>query len=166
MPWKSDSYSPLDFTLLDHHFGKLAEWRAAIDEIHKRGMYILMDNTFSTLVSWLHLPKIVLINFSMADLIGFDGFLNESTPFEPEEHEVSWKSDRRYPDFAFSNNKTSTCVLPRFWDEIGSLVKIEAGPDEFSVAFDKLSSSSSSSGCYDSDFDQVSHHDSRFLLHI
>jgi alpha-1,3-glucan synthase len=50
MPWKSDSYSPLDFTLLDHHFGKLAEWRAAIDEIHKRGMYILMDNTFSTLV--------------------------------------------------------------------------------------------------------------------
>jgi alpha-1,3-glucan synthase len=56
MPWKSDSYSPLDFTLLDHHFGKLAEWRAAIDEIHKRGMYILMDNTFSTSV--LHLVRI------------------------------------------------------------------------------------------------------------
>jgi alpha-1,3-glucan synthase len=56
MPWKSDSYSPLDFTLLDHHFGKLAEWRAAIDEIHRRGMYILMDNTFSTLV--LHLVQI------------------------------------------------------------------------------------------------------------
>jgi alpha-1,3-glucan synthase len=56
MPWKSDSYSPLDFTLLDHHFGKLTEWRAAIDEIHKRGMYILMDNTFSTLV--LHLAPI------------------------------------------------------------------------------------------------------------
>jgi alpha-1,3-glucan synthase len=90
----------------------------------------------------------------MADLIGFDGFMNESTPFDPGEHKVSWKNDRRYPDFAFSNDKTSTCVLPRFWDESGSLVKTGAGTDEFSVAFDKLSSSSS---CYDSDFDQVSH---------
>ncbi|KAI5272965.1 putative alpha 1,3 glucan synthase [Aureobasidium subglaciale] len=48
MPWKSDGYSPIDFTLLDHHFGKIVEWRAAIDENHRRGMYILLDNTFST----------------------------------------------------------------------------------------------------------------------
>jgi alpha-1,3-glucan synthase len=48
LPWKSDSYSPLDFTLLDHHFGKIAEWRAAIDEIHRRGMYVILDNTLST----------------------------------------------------------------------------------------------------------------------
>ncbi|KAG9828273.1 hypothetical protein KCU68_g14207, partial [Aureobasidium melanogenum] len=72
MPWKSDAYSPIDFTLLDHHFGKIADWRAAVDEIHRRGMYIILDNTFAT----------------MADLIGFDGYLNESTPFLPEEHQV------------------------------------------------------------------------------
>jgi alpha-1,3-glucan synthase len=91
----------------------------------------------------------------MADLIGFDGYMNESTPFLPEEHEVSWKTDRHYPDFAFGNTKTSTCVLPRFWDESGSLVKPGAHSDNFSATFDKLSSLSSSSGCYDSDFDQV-----------
>lgn len=93
----------------------------------------------------------------MADLIGFDGFLNESTPFDPEEHKVAWKTDRHYPDFAFGNTKTSTCVLPRFWDESGSLVKAGANTDEFSATFDKHSSLSSSSGCYDSDFDQVGH---------
>ena len=38
-------YSPVDFTLLDMHFGKIEQWRTAIDEIHKRGMYVLADNT-------------------------------------------------------------------------------------------------------------------------
>lgn len=37
-PWQYDSYSPLDNTLLDLHFGTILEWRAAVDEIHKRGM--------------------------------------------------------------------------------------------------------------------------------
>ena len=90
----------------------------------------------------------------MADLIGFDGYLNESTPFLPEEHKVVWKTERHYPDFTFGNTKTQTCVLPRFWDESGSLVKQGANTDEFSATFDKLSSESS---CYDSDFDQVRH---------
>jgi alpha-1,3-glucan synthase len=47
-PWKSDSYSPLDLSVLDRHFGTISEWRAAVDEIHKRGMYVLLDNTMST----------------------------------------------------------------------------------------------------------------------
>lgn len=88
----------------------------------------------------------------MADLIGFDGFLNESTPFVPEEHEVMWKTERRYPDFAFGNTKTSTCELPRFWDESGSLVEKEVNSDNFSATFNDLSSLGS---CFDSDFDQV-----------
>ena len=41
-------HQPLDFTLLDRHFGKIHEWRAAITEIHRRGMYIILDNTMST----------------------------------------------------------------------------------------------------------------------
>jgi alpha-1,3-glucan synthase len=39
---------PLDLTLLDHHFGDINEWRAAVDEIHKRGMYLVLDHTMST----------------------------------------------------------------------------------------------------------------------
>jgi len=39
---------PLDLTLLDRHFGDINEWRAAVDEIHKRNMYLVLDNTMST----------------------------------------------------------------------------------------------------------------------
>lgn len=48
MPWQSDMYSPLDLTLLDQHFGDIAAWRRGIDEIHKRGMYVILDNTVAT----------------------------------------------------------------------------------------------------------------------
>jgi len=47
-PWAADGYSPLDFSLLDYHFGTISEWQAAISEIHERGMYIILDNTMST----------------------------------------------------------------------------------------------------------------------
>lgn len=50
-------YSPLDFTVLDPHSGTIAEWQNAIDEIHARGMYIMVDFTVGT----------------MSDLIGFEG---------------------------------------------------------------------------------------------
>lgn len=49
-PWAADSYSPLDLTLLDHHFGNISIWRDAITEIHSRGMYVVMDNTLATCV--------------------------------------------------------------------------------------------------------------------
>ena len=48
VPWAADGYSPLDLTLLDHHLGNISEWQTAITEIHQRGMYIMLDNTFST----------------------------------------------------------------------------------------------------------------------
>jgi alpha-1,3-glucan synthase len=47
-PWGADSYSPLDLTLLDSHFGTLLEWQSAIDQIHKKGMYVVLDHTMST----------------------------------------------------------------------------------------------------------------------
>jgi alpha-1,3-glucan synthase len=47
----------MDFTLLDPHYGTLAEWVNLIDEIHSRGMYIILDFTVGT----------------MGDLIGFEG---------------------------------------------------------------------------------------------
>jgi hypothetical protein len=49
-PWASDGYSPLDLTLLDHHFGMIEDWRTMISEAHRRGMYVLFDNTFATYV--------------------------------------------------------------------------------------------------------------------
>jgi alpha-1,3-glucan synthase len=34
--------------MLDQHFGDIDEWRRGIEEIHKRGMYVIMDNTVAT----------------------------------------------------------------------------------------------------------------------
>ena len=48
MPWTSDGYGVVDTTLLDAHFGTIQAWRDAITEIHKRGMYVLFDNTIAT----------------------------------------------------------------------------------------------------------------------
>ncbi|KAK3690069.1 alpha-1,3-glucan synthase Ags2 [Podospora appendiculata] len=123
-PWQSDSYSPLDLTLLDAHFGDIAEWRHAVDEIHARGMYVLLDNTVAT----------------MGDLLGFEGYLNESAPFRPAEHKVVWKSPRRYLDFDIGTDYNETCHFPRFWNETGYPIE-KVFMDEFK-------------GCYNGDFDQ------------
>ncbi|KAE9972211.1 hypothetical protein EG328_005136 [Venturia inaequalis] len=127
LPWRSDAYSPLDFSLLDRHFGRINEWREAIDEIHRRGMYVILDHTVST----------------MGDLIGFEGFLNASAPFVPREHKALYKTSREYDDFKFSNNYKEDCNYPRFWNEAGQPVLRGSDPK-----FDELS------GCYDSEFDQ------------
>lgn len=60
----SAGYSPLDFTVLDPHWGTIDDWRWAIDQIHARGMYFMADFTVGT----------------MADLIGFEGYV-VSPPF-------------------------------------------------------------------------------------
>ncbi|PYI24517.1 hypothetical protein BO86DRAFT_96639 [Aspergillus japonicus CBS 114.51] len=123
-PWGYDGYSALDTTLLDMHYGDLETWRNAITEIHKRGMYVIFDNTIAT----------------MGDLIGFDGYLNTTTPFSVHEHPAMWKTDRRYVDFDIGNDYNSTCDYPRFWFEDGYPVQ--------KTVTDQLV------GCYDSDFDQ------------
>ncbi|OJJ64734.1 hypothetical protein ASPSYDRAFT_84729 [Aspergillus sydowii CBS 593.65] len=123
-PWGADGYSALDTTLLDQHYGTIAVWRNAITEIHKRGMYVVFDNTIAT----------------MGDLIGFEGHLNSSTPFSEKEHRALWKTDRRYVDFDFGNEYNATCDYPFFWNEDGNPVKQHLLSDLV--------------GCYDSDFDQ------------
>lgn len=50
-------YSAIDFTLLDPHYGTLQDWTKLIDEMHRRGMYIILDFTVGT----------------MGDMIGFQG---------------------------------------------------------------------------------------------
>ena len=81
----------------------------------------------------------------MADLIGFDGFANETTPFDEGEHEVFWKSNIAYLDFSFQNKREKECEYPRFWNESGQRVLKEDDKN-----FSKLV------GCFDSEFDQVS----------
>ncbi|TIC95265.1 Cell wall alpha-1,3-glucan synthase mok13 [Colletotrichum higginsianum] len=123
-PWKADSYSPLDLTLLDKHYGNITAWQEAIDEIHRRGMYVVLDQTMAT----------------MGDLIGFEGYLNESTPFRTDEHKVLWKTSRQYLDFNIGNEYNESCEYPAFWFEDGKPV----GPDVEAQL----------KGCYNSDFDQ------------
>ncbi|KAL9621193.1 MAG: hypothetical protein Q9160_004325 [Pyrenula sp. 1 TL-2023] len=127
-PWGSDQYSPLDFTTLDHHLGTIGEWRQLVDEVHRRNMYIILDNTYAT----------------MGDLIGFDGFMNTTTPFTLKEHTVSWKTNRRYPDFSFGNSYNQSCTYPRFWEETGYPID----GDTKDTLGNKMD------GCFDSEFDQ------------
>ncbi|KAJ7111552.1 modular protein with glycoside hydrolase family 13 and glycosyltransferase family 5 domains [Mycena crocata] len=127
MLWQADSYSPLDFTVLDPHWGTIDDWRAAIDQIHARGMYLMADFTVGT----------------MADLIGFDGYLNVSTPFDLAEHNAVWKNPlyvpwnfTQYRDFNLVNERNASCVMPDFWNDDGTRVVLDTN------------------GCLDSDFDQ------------
>ena len=76
---------------------------------------------------------------SMGDLIGFEGYLNTSTPFSRTEHNALWKSQRRYHDFDFGNNELSNCEYPRFYDDDGHEV---------------LNLTNFLVGCRDSEFDQ------------
>lgn len=87
-------------------------------------MYIILDNTFAT----------------MGDLLGFEGYLNTTTPFTLKEHKVQWKSDRRYLDFQVSDEYNETCQYPRFWNETG--YPIDKNYTDAMI------------GCYNSDFDQ------------
>jgi alpha-1,3-glucan synthase len=80
----------------------------------------------------------------MGDLIGFEGFLNETAPFQTQEHKVQWKSSLQYHDFSFGNDYNDTCEYPKFWNQSG--LPLLKGVD---ATFDKLV------GCYDSEFDQV-----------
>lgn len=123
LPWSYDGFSPVDLTLLDHHFGNIDDWRAMISEAHRRGMYVVLENTFAT----------------MGDLLGFEGFLNVSTPFDPQEHNYVWKDTRRYHDFAPGNTYLEKCDYPRFWGADGNRV---------------LNTSHLLVGCRDSEFDQ------------
>ncbi|KAF2759017.1 alpha-1,3-glucan synthase Ags2 [Pseudovirgaria hyperparasitica] len=126
MPWASDGFGPLDFTLLDHHHGTIQDWRNLITEIHRRNMYIVLDNTIAT----------------MGDLFSFKGYENVSTPFSFNEYDVVYKSDRQYLDFSYKNEWNASCQYPRLWQADGY-------PMANASVLDGISH-----GCMDSEFDQ------------
>ncbi|CAK5276043.1 unnamed protein product [Mycena citricolor] len=127
MIWQADSYSPLDFTVLDPHWGTINDWVEAVNEIHARGMYIMLDFTVGT----------------MSDLVGFKDYLNVSAPFTLNEHDVVYKTPKylpwnftQYRDFTLSNVRNTSCVMPNFYDDSGAPVTLQTN------------------GCLESDFDQ------------
>ncbi|KAL1689446.1 glycoside hydrolase family 13 and glycosyltransferase family 5 protein [Schizophyllum commune] len=129
MIWQADSYSPLDMSVLDPHWGTIDDWVDTIKEIHNRGMYFMADLTVGT----------------MSDLIGFKGYLNVSAPFMTSEHDYVYKHPPRMPwgfdeyaDFKPSNDWNSSCVLPRFWGDDGERDQVE----------------NPANGCKASEFDQ------------
>jgi len=87
-------------------------------------MFVIMEHTMATL----------------GDLIGFEDYLNASTPFDTEEYKAVWKSGREYRDFSFGNEYNETCNYPAFWNETGYPVSRDVRAQL--------------TGCYDSDFDQ------------
>ncbi|KAJ5683634.1 hypothetical protein N7462_006799 [Penicillium macrosclerotiorum] len=132
-PWKSDGYSPLDLSLLDPHLGNIQQWRSLVEDIHQRGMYVMVDITFGT----------------MADLLGFENFLNSTAPLNPKEYKTVWKGQQKYFDFVPGEKYKKECVYPKFYKEDG--YPVSKGSDAF---FDQLE------GCYDSEFDQYGAMDS------
>jgi alpha-1,3-glucan synthase len=126
MPWASDGFGPLDFTLLDHHHGRIEDWRALITELHRRGMYVLLDNTMAT----------------MGNLLAFVGYENATTPFTYNEYQTIYKSDRVYHDFQPGQVKNNTCVYPRMYGEDGY-------PLHKNITDQQI-------GCMESEYDQVS----------
>lgn len=55
----------------------------------------------------------------MGDLIGFVGHENTTAPFQWQEYDYFWKSDRRYLDFAPGDAVNTTCEYPRYWGKDG-----------------------------------------------
>ncbi|ERF68903.1 hypothetical protein EPUS_08063 [Endocarpon pusillum Z07020] len=102
-PWSGDGFGPLDFTLLDRHHGAIEDWRNLITEIHRRGMYVVFDNTMAT----------------MGDLIAFDEYVNATTPFNFREYDYLWKTGTRYHDFQPGNDWNASCRWPRIWGQDG-----------------------------------------------
>ncbi|KAL8728257.1 MAG: hypothetical protein Q9181_005404 [Wetmoreana brouardii] len=123
-PWGADGYSPLDLTLFDPHLGTIQQWQDLIADMHARAMYVIVDNTMAT----------------MGDLLGFEGYLNTSTPLSYTEHNALYKMSRRYHDFNSGNDELSECDYPRFWGSDGERV-VDNGTQNFK-------------GCRDSEFDQ------------
>lgn len=80
--------------------------------------------------------------YSMGDLLGFENYMNTTTPFAWKEHNAIWKTDRQYWDFDVVNNKRDdTCVYPRSWSDAAEMYGRNV-TDNFD-------------GCLASDFSQV-----------
>ncbi|KAE9411209.1 modular protein with glycoside hydrolase family 13 and glycosyltransferase family 5 domains [Gymnopus androsaceus JB14] len=125
MIWQADSgcivIHPLDFSVLDPHWGTWDDWVTTIDEIHRSG-HVFHGRSYY----W-----------------DYEQFLNTTAPFTLSEYDAEWLKPgyipwnfTEYKDFQISNVRNTSCVLPQFWNEDGTIVNV------------------TSNGCLESDYDQ------------
>ncbi|KAI5242087.1 alpha-1,3-glucan synthase [Aureobasidium subglaciale] len=138
-PWASDGFGPLDFTLLDAHHGTIIEWRELIEELHSRGMYAVRKPEVQMQCASLRIMENTI--GTMGDLLSFEGFENQTTPFNAHEYDTLWKSSRRYHDFEVDNDILEDCQYPVFYNDDGYPVN-----SSIMATFDNK--------CRKSDFDQ------------
>ena len=55
----------------------------------------------------------------MGDLLAFKGHVNASAPFNFQEYDYVWKTDRRYHDFQPGSERNLSCEYPRMWGQDG-----------------------------------------------
>lgn len=60
-----------------------------------------------------------MVTHSMGDLLAFKGYVNASAPFNFQEYDYVWKTDRRYHDFQPGGERNSSCDYPRMWGQDG-----------------------------------------------
>jgi len=88
--------SPLDFTVLDPHWGTLDDWRSTIDTIHAHNMYIMVDFTVGTMADLIGFVGCVTVNLCHITTFTSFRFLNSSATFTLNEHGAVWK----HPNYA------------------------------------------------------------------
>lgn len=91
-----DGFSPYDFTILEAHFGTVTQVREAIQAVHDRGMYVIIENTFAT----------------MADFFAFEGHENSRVPVSFTGYDLEYKTDTICRDFQQSNDFDEDCDAP------------------------------------------------------
>jgi glycosidase len=77
-------YSPLDFSVLDPHWGNLTDWQNAIDAIHAHNMYIMADFTVGTMGDLVGFDGCVRINFALRHFVYFFQILEYFDAIRPQ----------------------------------------------------------------------------------
>jgi glycosidase len=77
-------YSPLDFTVLDPHYGTLGDWQNAIDAIHAHNMYIMVDFTVGTMGDLIGFQECVQVNFALKYFVYVFQFFEYLDPIRPQ----------------------------------------------------------------------------------
>ena len=90
-------YSPLDFSVLDPHWGTLDDWRNTIDTIHAHNMYIMLDFTVGTMGDLIGFAGCVMIDLPYIISFTSSRFLNTSATFSLNEHDAVWKHPKYAP---------------------------------------------------------------------
>ena len=107
-------YSPLDFSVLDPHWGNIDDWRNTIDAVHARGMYFMADFTVGTMGDLLGFDGLLSLYFlflSQILILFICSFLNTSTPFSLNEYNTAWKNPSYIPWNFTEYRDFTVCVI-------------------------------------------------------